>query len=241
MHRILTADMGSMTMRVTGTSDLRFVDRLRAAGVDVAPLPTVRPSAAARDRVVLSSVARPASAAPTLWQRLTQTVTSWLPNWLSPSPKPSSNRTTVTRVGHGYHIIGSLPSAARKDGHGVDPQAKTAFEAMTAAAAREGVVLTITSSYRSYAHQARLFAKSDGSGHWVAAPGKSEHQTGLTFDIGTRNYSGGKSGNFGKSPAYRWLQENGYRFGFVQSMSWEPWHWRFDPQAVQRATGQALA
>jgi len=115
-------------------------------------------------------------------------------------------------------------------------EAKAAFRAMQAAALRQGVVLSISSNYRSIKEQDALWERSDKSGRWVAAPGHSEHQTGLAFDVATPHYSAGSKGNFQRSPAFRWLSENAYRFGFVQSMSWESWHWRYDPQAVQVAT-----
>jgi LAS superfamily LD-carboxypeptidase LdcB len=235
-----------MSMRIPSGTDLRFADRLRAAGHDVPTIPTLKTASRPRDRVALSAVAKPRTAAPSFWDRLgetfsfnrlTNTVSSWLPNWLRPAPAATAGRMTTKRVGQGIHIIGSLPGSQRKDGGGLNPQAKAAFAAMTAAAASQGITLRVSSSYRSFEHQKRLFDRSDKSGHWVAAPGHSEHQTGLAFDVGTKGYSGGKSGNFGRSPAYRWLQENGYRYGFVQSMSWEPWHWHYDPLAVAKATG----
>lgn len=235
-----------MSLSIQSGAPVRFADRLRASGYDVPAVPTLKPAKPSRDRLTLSATATGHTGQPGFLERLSSTfslnhlttaVSSWLPNWLKPTPKATAGKLTSKRVGLGVHIVGSLPSHQRQDNGGLNPQAKASFEAMRADAARAGITLTVSSSYRSYAHQKRLFDKSDRSGKWVAAPGHSEHQTGLAFDIGTKGYSGGKNGNFNRSPAYRWLQENGYRYGFVQSMSWEPWHWHYDPQAVASVTG----
>lgn len=209
-------------------------------------------------QIQLPAAARPTSPAPT---SVRESGSSWLPEWLNPtrlvagiadalptwanpvtwfrssSDAPTAaGRVSVSRYRDGYHLQGALPGSLRPD-RGEDRQAQAAFDAMKAAAARDGITLTENSHYRSVARQRQLWNASDKSGRWVARPGSSEHHTGLAFDIGTRGYRAGSSGNFQNSPAYRWLKENAYRFGFVQSMDWESWHWRYDPQAVQTALG----
>jgi D-alanyl-D-alanine carboxypeptidase len=94
---------------------------------------------------------------------------------------------------------------------------------MVAAAAADGLTLSVTSSFRSYEFQQQLFADNPGMDDLIALPGHSEHQLGTTVDI-----SGGDA----------WLAANAARFGFVVSFpadrsprftcySSEPWHVRY--------------
>jgi LAS superfamily LD-carboxypeptidase LdcB len=87
---------------------------------------------------------------------------------------------------------------------------------LEAAAARDGVTLTATSGFRSYAEQAVLYAQL---GPAIAAPpGVSRHHDATELDIAV-----GPAG----SSAHRWLQAHGPARGFIQRYSWEPWHWGF--------------
>jgi zinc D-Ala-D-Ala carboxypeptidase len=94
---------------------------------------------------------------------------------------------------------------------------------MVAAAAADGVTLSVTSSFRSFQTQEQLFADNPGMDDLIALPGHSEHQLGTTVDL-----SGGDA----------WLAANAARFGFVLSFpsdrsprftcySSEPWHYRY--------------
>ena len=105
-------------------------------------------------------------------------------------------------------------------------------------AAWEGVEVHVTSSYRSFADQALLFASNPGSEDEVARAGHSEHQLGTAVDLG------------GDAD---WLRLNASRFGFVlsypadRSPQWtcyreEPWHFRyFGPQRAQLIEQSALS
>ena len=204
------------------------------------PMPQAKPKAI-KPAPVTVTVAKPIQThavgtvhAPSLWDRVTGPFRAMFQTSGRKAPLSANGHVAVTKVGHGFHLLGSLPADHRPD-LGASAEAKAAFHTMQAAALQSGVVLSETSNYRSVELQTKLWRASDRSGRWVAAPGHSEHQTGLAFDVGTKGYNGGQQGNFAKSPAFRWLCENGYRYGFVQSMSWEPWHWRYDPQSVQLA------
>ncbi len=123
----------------------------------------------------------------------------------------------------------------------------------------------ITSGYRSYTYQQTLFDRyydqekakdptlSDEELRervlaYSAAPGTSEHQTGLCMDLfvspGMReleNY--GHEGNdpddigFAETEEYQWLMENAHKFGFIlrypdnktaiTGYNYESWHYRF--------------
>ncbi len=72
---------------------------------------------------------------------------------------------------------------------------------------------------------------------YSAAPGTSEHQTGLCVDFVTEEYGDRLDLSFENTKAFEWLQENAYKFGFilrypkdkvaVTGYSYEPWHYRF--------------
>jgi hypothetical protein len=116
----------------------------------------------------------------------------------------------------------SIPLVSRQ-GHQMHAALAGDWDRMVAAAARDGVRLTITSGYRSVAHQRRLweealrkYGSESAARKWVAPPGRSNHQQGKALDIAN---NGG---------AHAWLRRNGHRFGFSQPMSWEPWHWEHD-------------
>lgn len=99
--------------------------------------------------------------------------------------------------------------------------AAAAFNAMFRAAKAAGVVLFVESSFRTMTSQEDLYAKYlDGTGNLAAEPGWSTHQAGLSADISTFNR--GRA-----SPSYQWLAANAARFGFVNDVPSEPWHWTF--------------
>ncbi len=72
---------------------------------------------------------------------------------------------------------------------------------------------------------------------YSARPGTSEHQTGLCVDFITDTMGGKLTTQFEKEPAFAWLKDNAYKFGFilrypkgkedVTGYTYEPWHYRF--------------
>lgn len=119
------------------------------------------------------------------------------------------------------------------------------LERMIQAAARDGITLWINSAYRSFGTQSSLKSSykviyGSGANAFSADQGYSEHQLGTTVDFTTRGIGGGYVG-FEDTPAYAWLSENAYKYGFTLSYPegnayyiFEPWHWRF--VGVQLAT-----
>ncbi|WP_306555467.1 D-alanyl-D-alanine carboxypeptidase family protein [Acidovorax sp.] len=108
------------------------------------------------------------------------------------------------------------------------------YMALVAAAAKDGVELMLNSGFRSYPEQKHLhdgFIRKLPGFNMAAKPGFSKHQNGIAFDIAVA----GGDGN----PTYEWLKRNAPIFGFVRTVSKEPWHWEFDePRAqVARANG----
>jgi Transglycosylase SLT domain/D-alanyl-D-alanine carboxypeptidase/Putative Flp pilus-assembly TadE/G-like len=102
---------------------------------------------------------------------------------------------------------------AYRQGKPMRPDVALAFDRMERAARAVGVLLTVTSGYRSDAEQAQLFAAHPDP-KWVAPPGESLHRYATELDLGPPS-------------AYAWLASNAPRFGFVQRYSWEPWHWGY--------------
>ncbi|NLC48144.1 MAG: M15 family metallopeptidase [Tenericutes bacterium] len=85
-------------------------------------------------------------------------------------------------------------------------------------AKNSGYSLVLSDGYRSYKDQEKMFnnyknsyGESDAD-IYVARPGHSEYQTGLSFDISPYNkvYDNPKN-----SEEYIWLEENAYNYGFI--------------------------
>lgn len=100
-------------------------------------------------------------------------------------------------------------------GHKLQPAVATAWNEMKAAAAKDGILLTTTDSYRTYDAQVDV-ARRKGlyrNGGLAADPGNSNHGWGTAVDVG--------------AGAQRdWLKKNGARFGF-NTIKREPWHWEY--------------
>ena len=116
--------------------------------------------------------------------------------------------------------------------------ALNAFVEMYNAASKDGYSLIINSAYRSYKDQEDIidtYRNSYGQAYvdkYVAKAGFSEHQTGLAFDIGSR-----ESRVFAQSKEYNWMQDNAYKYGFIYRYDKryenitgfrnEAWHYRY--------------
>ena len=120
-------------------------------------------------------------------------------------------------------------------------RAARAWQHMRDAALRDGVVLEAISGYRSHDYQLGIFERKLARGQTVpqilavnAAPGYSEHHSGLALDIGTPDEPPAEE-SFEDTAAFAWLQQHAGGFGFAMSyprdnphgIVYEPWHWRF--------------
>jgi len=114
-------------------------------------------------------------------------------------------------------------------------EASDAIVAMFQAAFDEaGLELASNSAYRSYSAQEEVY---DGDDLSTARPGYSEHQTGLTMDIGAVSGECSLDACFGETEEGIWLRDNAWRFGFilrypadktpVTGYEYEPWHFRY--------------
>ncbi|MEG0766971.1 MAG: M15 family metallopeptidase, partial [Clostridia bacterium] len=97
----------------------------------------------------------------------------------------------LTRAFQPEVVIPKVPAARAAAARHIalQPEAATALEDMFAQAKQEGHTLYAVSGYRSYAAQANVYrskVKAVGKKEaevYVAAPGVSEHQTGLAIDV----------------------------------------------------------
>ena len=105
----------------------------------------------------------------------------------------------------------------------LEQSAASSFEAMREVARSEGVELHIASAFRSWEEQVALYTKwiLRLSKYTTAKPGWSNHQQGTTVDLDV----GGD--NWRSNPVYRWLINNGSRFGFCRTVHCEAHHWEY--------------
>lgn len=108
-------------------------------------------------------------------------------------------------------------------GQRLSPPTAAAFGDMAAAARAAGITLRVTDSYRSYDEQVHVAAHKGlySEGGLAATPGTSNHGRGLSVDLDT------------DPSALTWLRANAGRFGFVEDVPREPWHWTFRSPATR--------
>jgi D-alanyl-D-alanine carboxypeptidase len=106
--------------------------------------------------------------------------------------------------------------------------------------------LLVVSAFRSFGTQAALKSSytvtyGSGANSFSSDQGYSEHQLGTAVDLNTPDSSTLLTTSFENTSAFKWLNSNAYRYGFILSYpksntyyQYEPWHWRF--VGVQLAT-----
>jgi len=108
---------------------------------------------------------------------------------------------------------------------------------MAQGALDDGIKLMVSSTYRSYDYQTRLFARyvaQDGeelAERYSARPGTSQHQLGVAVDFGSI------TDDFAETKQGRWLNEHSEEYGWslsfprdyedVTGFMWECWHFRY--------------
>ncbi len=141
-----------------------------------------------------------------------------------------------------------------------------AVKGMIDAMKKDGITnVSVTSGYRTYSDQKVLFdkyCKDERAAHpdwseeqikaqvltYSAAPGTSEHQTGLCVDLfttemeGLWNYGSETPDNpwdkgFAETDAFEWLKQHAHEYGFIlrfpesktdiTGYSYESWHYRY--------------
>ncbi|MCG3400573.1 M15 family metallopeptidase [Staphylococcus massiliensis] len=126
---------------------------------------------------------------------------------------------------------------------GEDPEAQIAINKMIADANREGIQLYKVSGFRSYQTQVQLFNNykardgEEAANKYSSKPGHSEHQTGLTYDVGEVGSPHNLYQSFGQTRAGLWVKKHASRYGFIiryqkgkedeTGYQYEPWHLRY--------------
>lgn len=117
------------------------------------------------------------------------------------------------------------------------PDVELGLQKMAEGAKKDGITLLVSSTYRSYDYQARLFQR------WVdidgleeaeresARPGTSQHQLGQAIDFGNIEDS------FIQTSQGKWLNANCEKYGWslsfpqdyedITGYRWECWHFRY--------------
>lgn len=117
------------------------------------------------------------------------------------------------------------------------PEAFEALKTLAAAAKDEGVILTVSSTYRSYEYQKNLFdywVRVDGleeAERSSARAGTSQHQLGLVLDFAPVDDA------FAQTEAGQWVYKNASKYGWslsfpkgyedITGYKWESWHFRY--------------
>ena len=129
----------------------------------------------------------------------------------------------VRPYGNGRIPVGSLTPLATQPGHRLYAPAAASWNNVVAAARAEGIELRLTDSYRDYEEQVDLVRRKGlySQGGLAATPGRSNHGWGLAVDADVTD-----------PRTLRWLKANGPRFGWVEAVPREPWHWEFRPDQV---------
>ena len=137
----------------------------------------------------------------------------------------------------GILIVNKTYSLPATYGSGLTSTTQNAFNKMHTAATLEGLNIYLSSGFRSYNTQKKLYnnyVKRDGkekADTYSARPGHSEHQSGLAFDVNQINDT------FNNSPEAKWLSDNCYKYGFIlrypsgktneTGYKYESWHFRY--------------
>jgi LAS superfamily LD-carboxypeptidase LdcB len=119
---------------------------------------------------------------------------------------------------------------------------KDAFVQMRNDALKENIFIKITSAFRSYQTQELLFSEKEKTSSnpdlYLAKPGRSEHQLGTAIDISGSSINYERASlRFENTVEDIWLENNAYKYGFIQSYpkekqeitgyAYEPWHYRY--------------
>jgi LAS superfamily LD-carboxypeptidase LdcB len=119
---------------------------------------------------------------------------------------------------------GKIPASALEQvgdtRHRLWAPAAESLTRMIGDAGKDGVHIGITDSYRPYTEQVDLARRKGlySQGGLAAKPGTSEHGWGMAADLDLN----------GK--ALSWMRENGTKYGYVNNVSRESWHWAYKPK-----------
>src|ERR1700730_2870401 len=124
----------------------------------------------------------------------------------------------------------------------LSPPAALQWHAMRSAASNEGIELLLISGFRSVDRQREIIERKLRKGMDLntiltvnAAPGFSQHHTGLALDIGTPTHPNLMK-DFENTATFDWLTAYAGNFGFAMPYThdnphgfiYEPWHWMLE-------------
>jgi len=160
-----------------------------------------------------SSAATFASALATEVAQGTASVAAASPGKLNAQGNPAD----LAMYGNGKIPTDALTSIG--NGHRMWTPAARQFEQLSAAAARDGVTIGVTDSYRTYESQVDLAERKGlySQGGLAAKPGTSDHGWGRSLDLKL------------DGAALAWMRENGATYGFKEDVPRESWHWTYYP------------
>jgi len=121
---------------------------------------------------------------------------------------------------------GQIPDSALAEigstGERLWAPATRAFDQLSAAAARDGVSISITDSYRSLAGQVDVADRKGlySQGGLAAVPGTSDHGWGRSLDLGL------------DAKALTWMRAHAGEYGFAADAPRESWHWTYSPPSA---------
>ena len=154
-------------------------------------------------------------------------------NFVPPSLVPL----TAESARAGAYVINRNDLSLRAD-------VEKALSHMAHAARDQGITLVVSSTYRSYAYQKRVYERNvaqmgkEAADRESARPGASQHQLGTVIDFGSI------TDEYAKTSAGKWLTANAGKYGwslsfpdgyeFITGYRWECWHYRYvGPLAVR--------
>ena len=114
--------------------------------------------------------------------------------------------------------IENVPIKFAYNGMKLNKKVISHLEDLFDSAYEEGYTFVVAEGFRTYKEQEKLYnsyannyGKSEAD-KYVARPGHSEYETGLSFDLVpyNKNYKDPK-----KSEEYEWLRDNAYKYGFI--------------------------
>ncbi|MCZ2491611.1 M15 family metallopeptidase [Dellaglioa carnosa] len=137
----------------------------------------------------------------------------------------------------------------------INTKIESALNEFVAAASKAGYKASLVSGYRSISYQKEVYADSIQSyenseksvseaekltKEYVAAPGSSEHHTGLAVDIMSSNWyaqHGDLDNSSEKDKGQKWLMDHAVDYGFIlrfpknkeksTKIDYETWHFRY--------------
>ena len=137
----------------------------------------------------------------------------------------------------GVLVVNKTYSLPDDYGNGLTSTTTNAFYKMQAASKLENLNIYLSSGFRSYSTQDRIYNNyvardgKEAADTYSARPGYSEHQSGLAFDVNQINDT------FNDSAEAKWLANNCYKYGFIlrypkgkediTGYKYESWHFRY--------------